>query len=73
MSHETSRTTSILETVNLVLPSILALVRGSRQPTDPPVTNAEILEGLQSAVAQGLQKAAAWKAANPPGVTPDTP
>ena len=62
-------TETILNTALGALPSILALIRdrhAAATPGAPPLTDADVIAGLHSAVTSVVEKGDAWKAAHPP-------
>jgi hypothetical protein len=66
--------TSIAVTAINALPGILALIRANHaqaNPDGPPLTDADVIKGLQDAVTSSVAKDEAWKAAHP--VSADKP
>jgi hypothetical protein len=60
----------IAQTVVTLLPSIIELVKSfhaSANPGAPPVTDADVIAALHSAVATSIATDEAWKAAHPSG------
>jgi hypothetical protein len=67
-------TTSVVNTAIGALPGILSLIKAQHQnynPSDPPLTDTQVLEALQSAVASSVAKDEAWLAVHNP--TPASP
>jgi len=58
--------TAIINTAITVLPSIIALIRGSAPAGAPQLTDEEMLAALQRAIDSSLAKDDAWLAAHPP-------
>lgn len=58
---------ALLATLNTTLPALLALYKSLRDanPTQPALTDAQVIDLLQTDSAQVEQKAKAWLAAHP--------
>jgi hypothetical protein len=73
-------TTSVVNTAIGALPGIIGLIRAdhaARNPGAPPLTDEQVMAGLQSAVASSVAKDEQWLAQHPkeggPSVGSDVP
>lgn len=60
-----NNTASIVNTAINALPSIIALIKGSQKAGDPTLTDAQVLEALQQAVAISIAKDEEWLRTHP--------
>lgn len=60
--------TGVINTAIGALPSIISMIKSQHQsnnPSDPPLTDEQVITALQSAVASSVAKDEQWLAAHP--------